>query len=266
MPTSNSSLSAASINSLPPAQRAAFLESLSADEARVIHRDWRAWARPEQLAPDGAWRIWLFLGGRGAGKTRAGAEWILQGVREGRMRRIALVGATYADVRDVMILGESGLLPLARGEGAVFEPSKRRLHWPGGAEAHLFSAEEPDGLRGHQFDGALCDEYAKWREPQVALDMLLMALRVGADPRCVVTTTPRNVAAFKALLAMEGVVTTRATTFDNAANLAPAFIAQMQRHYGGTRLGRQELDAELIEDNEFALGLGALRVAVNKTP
>lgn len=168
---------------MPPAQRAAFLESLSADEARVIHRDWHAWARPEQLAPDGAWRIWLFLGGRGAGKTRAGAEWILQGVREGRMRRIALLGATYADVRDVMILGESGLLPLARSEGAVFEPSKRRLHWPGGAEAHLFSAEEPDGLRGHQFDGALCDEYAKWREPQAALDMLLMALRVGADLR-----------------------------------------------------------------------------------
>jgi phage terminase large subunit-like protein len=157
MPTSNPALSAASINCLPAAQRTAFLESLSADEAAFLERDWRFWARPEQLPPEGAWRIWLFLGGRGAGKTRAGAEWVRDGVREGRMRRVALLGATYADVRDVMILGESGLLPLSRGEGVAFEPSKRRLTWPNGAVAHVFTAEEPDGLRGHQFDGALCD-------------------------------------------------------------------------------------------------------------
>lgn len=230
-----------------------FLKGLSADEAEFLQRDWSFWARPEQLAPEGAWRIWLFLGGRGAGKTRAGAEWIIEGVRAGKMRRVALLGATYADVRDVMILGESGLLTLARGDGAVFEPSKRRLAWPDGAIAHVFTAEEPDGLRGHQFDGAWADEFCKWREPSHALDMLLMGLRIGEDPRCAITTTPRNIAALKTLLATEGIAVTRATTFDNAANLAPAFLDHMRRHYAGTRLGRQELGAELIEDNEFAL-------------
>ena len=238
---------------MPPETRAAFLQSLSADEAEVLHRDWRFWARPEQLPPEGAWRIWLFMGGRGAGKTRAGAEWVLDGVRTGAMRRIALLGATYADVRDVMIAGESGLLPLGRAEGLRYEPSKRQLHWPGGAIAHVFTAEEPDGLRGHQFDGAWCDEFCKWAEPRKSLDMLLMGLRAGENPRAVVTTTPRNIPAFKALLAMEGVAVTRAGTFANAANLAPAFLEQMQRQYAGTRLGRQELDAELIEDNESAL-------------
>jgi len=230
-----------------------FLRGLSADEAEFLQNDWSFWARPEQLAPEGAWRIWLFLGGRGAGKTRAGAEWILEGIRAGKMRRVALLGATYADVRDVMILGESGLLALARGDGAVFEPSKRRLAWPDGATAHVFTAEEPDGLRGHQFDGAWADEFCKWREPGHALDMLLMGLRIGEDPRCTVTTTPRNIAALKTLLATEGIAVTRATTFDNAANLAPAFLDHMRCHYAGTRLGRQELGAELIEDNEFAL-------------
>jgi phage terminase large subunit-like protein len=253
MPNSSKALSAASINSLPAAKRAAFLATLSADEAEYLQRSWEFWARPEQLAPDGAWRIWLFLGGRGAGKTRAGAEWILDGVRTGRMRRIALLGATYADVRDVMILGESGLLPLARGDGVLFEPSKRQLTWPDGAIARIFTAEEPDGLRGHQHDGAWADEFCKWREPSQALDMLLMGLRIGSDPRCVVTTTPRNLPALKSLFAMEGVAVTRATTFDNAAHLAPAFLEHMRRQYAGTRLGRQELDAELIEDNDAAL-------------
>ena len=238
---------------MPQEARAAFLQSLSADEAEILHADWRFWAREEQLAPEGVWRIWLFMGGRGAGKTRAGAEWILEGVRKGAMRRVALVGATYADVRDVMIAGESGLLAQGRGEGVRYEPSKRQVLWPGGAVARAFTAEEPDGLRGHQFDGAWCDEFCKWPEPQTTLDMLLMGLRIGDDPRAIVTTTPRNVPAFKALLAMEGVAVTRAGTFANAANLAPAFLEQMRRQYGGTRLGRQELDAELIEDNESAL-------------
>jgi phage terminase large subunit-like protein len=144
-------------------------------------------------------------------------------------------------------------MALARDDGAVFEPSKRQVIWPGGEAAHVFTAEEPDGLRGHQFDGAWCDEWAKWPEPAYALDMLLMGLRIGEDPRCVITTTPRNTPALKSLLAMEGVAVTHATTFDNAANLAPACLDHMRRHYAGTRLGRQELEAELIEDNEFAL-------------
>jgi phage terminase large subunit-like protein len=119
--------------------------------------------------------------------------------------------------------------------------------------AHVFTAEEPDGLRGHQFDGAWCDEFAKWREPQKTLDMLLMGLRLGADPRLMVTTTPRNIPALKTLLAMQGVTVTRAATYANSANLAPAFLEQMRHLYAGTRLGRQELDAELIEDNDGAL-------------
>ena len=238
---------------MPPESRAAFLESLKADDIAFLSDDWPFWARPEQLAPEGDWRIWLFMGGRGAGKTRAGAEWILDAVRSGAMRRVALVGATYADVRDVMIAGESGLLATGRSDGLRYEPSKRQVHWPDGAMAQAFTAEEPDGLRGHQFSGAWCDEYAKWSEPQKTLDMLLMALRIGSDPRAMVTTTPRNIPAFKALLAMDGVIVTRSNTFANAANLAPGFLEQMRRQYAGTRLGRQELDAELIEDNESAL-------------
>jgi phage terminase large subunit-like protein len=246
-------LSAASINSLPPELRQRFLQSLSPGEAAYLTRRWETWARDEQLPPDGDWRIWLFLGGRGAGKTRAGAEWILSRVREGRMGRIALLGATYADVRDVMILGESGLMALGRDDGLLFEPSKRLLTWPTGEIARIFTAEEPDGLRGHQHDGAWLDEFCKFQEPQLALDMLMMGLRIGEDPRLIVTTTPRNIPALKSLMANEGVVTTRAGTFDNAANLAPAFLEHMRHQYEGTRLGRQELNAEIIEDNEFAL-------------
>ena len=253
IPHSRRTLSASSINCLSPEKRSAFLESLSADEVRALHRDWAFWARDEQLAPVGDWRIWLFLGGRGAGKTRAGAEWILEGVRQGALQRIALVGATYADARDVMVAGQSGLLACGRKEGLRFEPSKRQLHWPSGAIAHMFSAEEPDGVRGHQFDGAWCDEFCKWGAPKETLDMLLMALRLGEDPRCVVTTTPRSIPALKELLALPGVATTRASTFANAANLAPAFLVQMEAQYAGTRLGRQELEAELIEDNDSAL-------------
>ena len=195
----------------------------------------------------------MFLGGRGAGKTRAGAEWVRESVRLGRARSIALVGATYTDVRDVMIEGPSGLATLGRADRIFFEPSKRKLSWPGGAVAHVFTAEEPDGIRGYQFDAAWCDEFAKWRNAEMTMDMLQMALRVGEQPRAVITTTPRNVLALVDLMTAPGTVTTRATTYANAANLAPAFLAQMEAQYKGTRLGRQELDAELIEDNDRAL-------------
>ena len=174
-------------------------------------------------------------------------------VREGRARSIALVGATYDDVRDVMIEGPSGLATLCRGERALFEPSKGRLSWPGGAVAHVFTAEKPHGIRGYEFDAAWCDEFAKWNNAQETMDMLEMALRTGGNPRMVVTTTPRATAAMKALLAKPGLARTHATTRDNAAHLAPAFLAQMEAQYAGTRLGRQELDAELIEDNDRAL-------------
>ena len=244
-------LSADWINALPPADRAALLASLTDEDAALLARDWRFWARAAQLPPDGGWRIWLFLGGRGAGKTRAGAEWIAGEVRAGAMARIGLIGATHADARAVMVEGESGLLSVA--EGLVFEPSNNRLLWPDGAVATLLSAEEPDSFRGHQFDGIWGDEFAKWREPQAALDMALMAMRLGENPRMLLTTTPRNTPALQALLESPGVAVTRSGTADNQANLADGFYDLMQARYGGSVLGRQELDGELIADNEQAL-------------
>lgn len=236
---------------MPPETRQKFLNEISDDEAALLCEDWRFWAREEQLAPRGDWRIWLFLGGRGAGKTRAGAEWIADGVRRGKMRRIALIGATHNDARSVMIEGSSGLLSVS--QSAVFEPSNGRVLWPGGAVATVLSAEEPDSIRGHQFDAAWSDEFCKWSAPQEALDMAMMALRLGRDPRMIITTTPRNIPALTKLIESSGTKLTQSTTRANAANLAPGFIAAMEERYGGTRLGRQELDAELIEDNEKAL-------------
>jgi phage terminase large subunit-like protein len=228
-----------------------FLTELSDDDAARIEADWRTWAREEQRAPKGNWRLWLFLGGRGAGKTRAGAEWIAKGVVDLRMRRIALIGATYRDARAVMIEGESGLLKVA--EGATYEPSNMRVLWPNGAVATVLSAEEPDGIRGHQFDTAWGDEFCKWPEPQAMLDMTLMALRVGQHPQMAITTTPRNIPALKALMEASDLVRTRGTTAANQANLAPGFLEGLQERFGGTRLGRQELDAEIIEDCDTAL-------------
>lgn len=236
---------------MPPAERRTALAELSEEDAALLVRDWRFWARPAQLPPDGDWRIWLFLGGRGAGKTRAGAEWIAGEVRGGRMARIGLIGATHADARAVMAEGESGLLAVV--DGLVFEPSNNRLLWPDGAVATLLSAEEPDSFRGHQFDGIWGDEFTKWREPQAALDMALMAMRLGENPRMLLTTTPRNIPALTALMASPGAVLTRSGTADDRDALAEGFYELMQARYGGSALGRQELDGELIADNEQAL-------------
>ena len=146
---------AGSISLLPQPERRAIFRNLNNDDAALLADDWRFWARDAQLPPEGRWRIWLFLGGRGAGKTRAGAEWIADGVQRGRMRRIGLVGATFHDARSVMIEGESGLL--AASPTAEFEPANRRVKWPGGAVADVISAEEPDYVRGHQFDAVWAD-------------------------------------------------------------------------------------------------------------
>ncbi len=244
--------SAASINSLRPLERNFLLERLTREEAAQFLADgWLRFARDEQLPPPGDWRIWLFLGGRGAGKTRAGAEWIAEGVKRGFMRRIGLAGATFADVRSVMIEGESGLKSVS--PGADFEPSNRRVLWPNGAVAAVVSAEEPDYVRGHQFDTVWADEFCKWSAPQEALDMIVMALRLGQDPRMLITTTPRNIPALKDLLAMPDVVQTKSTTAANAGNLAATFLAGVELRFAGTRLGRQELEAEIIEDNDAAL-------------
>ena len=203
------------------------------------------------MPPDGDWHIWLFLGGRGSGKTRAGAQWIAEGIARGRYSRVALIGATHNDARQVMIEGESGLLRVA--PAARYEPSNNRVLWPCGAMAIVLSAEEPDSIRGHQFEAAWGDEFAKWNNAQAALDMALMSLRLGKNPQLALTSTPRNIAALKTLLEDKTVARTQSATRENEANLAPGFLAAMQSRYGGTRLGRQELEAELIEDNESAL-------------
>jgi predicted phage terminase large subunit-like protein len=221
--------------------------------AQTLLGDWRVWARASQLPPEGDWRIWLLLAGRGFGKTRSGAEWVRAQAESGAASRIALVAPTARDARLVMVEGESGLLAIAPDTmRPVFEPSKRQLTWPNGAIATLFSADEPDRLRGPQFDAAWCDELAAWRYPQ-AWDMLMMALRLGTNPRVVVTTTPKPVKLVRALLASPDCAVTRGGTRDNAGNLAPGFLAAILKQYEGTRLGRQELDAELLEDMPGAL-------------
>jgi phage terminase large subunit-like protein len=167
------------------------------------------------------------------------------------MRRVGIVGTSFHDARSVMIEGESGLLSVS--PAALFEPSNRRILWANGAVADVITADQPDYVRGHQFDAVWADEFCKWPAPQEALDMVLMALRLGRDPRMTITTTPRNIAALKALLAMPDVALTRSSTADNAGNLAPTFLSGLELRFAGTRLGRQELEAELIEDNDAAL-------------
>lgn len=230
-----------------------FLDSLTKPETAVLKHDWPFWAHSGQLPPDGDWNIWLFMGGRGAGKTRAGAEWIRAQVASG-CRRIGLVAPTLNDAREVMIGGPSGLARIGlEEERPRFESSRRRLIWPNGAEGYVFSAEDPDSLRGPQFDTAWADEFAAWSYPQATLDTLRMGLRLGTEPRLVITTTPRPIPALKTLAGQANVAITHAQTEKNAGNLAAGFVAAMQASYGGSLLGRQELDGILIEDPDGAL-------------
>jgi len=244
---------AAQLAALEPDEQRARLDRLDAAQHGRMLDDWEFWARPNQLPPPGDWRVWLLLAGRGFGKTRSGAEFVRARVEAGLASRVALVGPTASDVRDVMIEGESGLLAIS-GEDwrPLYEPSKRRLTWPNGAVALAFSADEPERLRGPQHDLAWCDELASWRYA-AAWDNLLLGLRLGSDPRVVVTTTPKPNKLVRDVLASAGTVVTRGATFDNAANLAPAFLESVVRRYQGTRLGRQELEAELLEDLPGAL-------------
>jgi phage terminase large subunit-like protein len=220
-----------------------------------VRRDWTIAGRQEQKPPAGDWHTWLVMGGRGSGKTRAGAEWV-HGLATGagaKGLRIAMVAETLGDAREVMIDGVSGICRIARKHVPEFETSRRRLVWPTGAMAQIFSSEDPESLRGPQFHFAWCDELAKWRHAEETFDMLQFGLRLGSDPRQLVTTTPRPVPILKRLIADPGTVLARMSTRDNAGNMAPGFIAALESRYGGTRLGRQELDGELIEDRPDAL-------------
>lgn len=239
-----------------------FLGTLPAESLRLLDGDWLHQARADQLPPEvEGWTTWAVIGGRGSGKTRTGAEWVDALARgdpaftSEPVGRIALVGETYLDVRDVMVEGPSGLLGLPdRGSSRpLWSPSRRRLVWGNGAVAFAFSAEDPDALRGPQFGAAWCDEAAKWRHPDATFDMLQFGLRLGARPRNLVTTTPRPVPLIRRLLADPRTVVSRARTRDNAVHLAPDFLERVVGRYAGTRLGRQELDGELICDRPDAL-------------
>lgn len=258
------------IAATPQAQMAAVAVSAAMQRIRAVHqRDpWAKTRRDSQAPPPGDWRTWLVMAGRGFGKTRTGAEWIREEVMAGRMRRVALVAPTAADARDVMVEGESGLLAVCDRYAfrPRYEPSKRRVTFPNGAKAWTYSADEPDRLRGPQHDGAWSDEIAAWTRPD-AWDMLQFGLRLGDNPRQIATTTPRPVRVVKELLAQVEagtVAVTRGSSYDNAANLAPAFIEQIIRRYEGTRLGRQEINADLLDDVPGALwtlaGIDADRV------
>ena len=227
------------------------------DVRRYIKKNWAQFrARPHQLPPDGDWLTWLILGGRGAGKTRAGAEWVrrIATATPPLEGPIALVGETFADTREVMIEGVAGLLTIhGSWERPRWLPSRRLLVWKNGAIAQAFSAEDPEALRGPQFAAAWADEIGKWREGEATWDMLQFGLRLGARPRQVVTTTPRPVPLIRRLLADDGTAVTRMSTRDNVKNLSPAFLSKVVSRYIGTRLGRQELDGELIEGRPDAL-------------
>nr|WP_319235775.1 terminase family protein [Sphingomonas sp.] len=239
---------------LDEARRRAMLEAMAPDERLELLWSWPFWARPAQLAPEGDWRTWLILAGRGFGKTRAGAEWVRAQAERSPEARIALVAATMAEARAVMVEGESGLLSIAPPHRQPrWEPSLHRLRWPNGAQAFLYSAAEPDGLRGAQHHFAWADEIAKWPAGVEAWDNLMMGLRLGRRPRAVATTTPRPVALVRRLTREARVLVTRGGTGDNRAHLSRDFIAAMTANYAGTRLGRQELDGELIDDVAGAL-------------
>lgn len=233
-------------------KQAVALLCLAKAGAKIPSVRWRDIARPDQIAPSGDWRVWLIQAGRGWGKTRTGAEWVREQVERHGKKRIALIGPTAADCRDVMVEGESGILSICHNR-PLYEPSKRRITWPNGAIATTYSADEPERLRGPQHDAAWADEPGAWKYATEAWDMLTFGLRLGEDPRVVATTTPRPIQLIRDLLKSPTTHLTRGSTRDNEANLAPQFMEQIVGKYAGTRLGRQELEGELLDDVPGAL-------------
>ncbi|APE27665.1 DNA-packaging protein [Aurantiacibacter gangjinensis] len=243
-------------------KRGKFLGELSDDENDILESYWPLWARAEQMPPAARWRLWLICAGRGFGKTRAGAEWVRHIAEEHDEARIALVARSIGEARAVMVEGESGILACCDGseDRPFFEPSLRRLTWPSGAQATLYSAGEPESLRGPQHSHAWCDEIAKWDNAGdralTTWDNLQMGLRLGEHPQVLATTTPRAVPLMRRLMGdgSDGdVVVTRGSSYDNAENLPAEFLAAMKRQYGSSALGRQELDGKLLEDVDGAL-------------
>jgi phage terminase large subunit-like protein len=245
---------------LPEAERTALIKQLSTEARARLRYQWDFHGRPAQHPPPGNWLTWLILAGRGFGKTRTGAEWVRRQVcgatpfAPGRYRNIAVIAETAKDARDVMIEGPSGILachPLDFRPD--YEPSKSRITWKNGAVATVYNATEPDQLRGPEHDLAWGDELCKWAYARETYDQMMFGLRQGNPPRCLITTTPRPIPLLKEIVADEATEITKGVTLDNADNLAPSFIRQIQRKYEGTRLGRQELNAEILDDIPGAL-------------
>jgi phage terminase large subunit-like protein len=244
---------------LPSEKKREILEALSAEESEILQFCWEFWARPNQLLPvncschGGMWRTWLILAGRGFGKTRSGAEAARKWAEEASTEYITFAASKALDIRDVMVEGESGILAISPNNfRPKYEPSKRRLTWPNGVKALLLSADEPDTFRGPQHGKAWADELAKWPYPE-AWDQMMFGLRLGVNPQVVVTTTPRPTKLIKDLMMKASTHVTRGTTYENRANLAKAFYEEICAAYEGTRLGRQELHAEILDDNPGAL-------------
>jgi phage terminase large subunit-like protein len=267
---SNRELSRAEqLNTLSPDERAKVLAAFSPEELASLQFEWPFWARKLQLPPPGDWSNWLILAGRGFGKTRTGAEWVRANMcgstplTGGRWRHIAIIAETAADARDVMVGDGKQPSDPSAGSGILqvhpkdflplYEPSKRRLTWPNGAAATLYNATEPQALRGPEHAAAWCDELCKWQYAQETWDMLAFGLRAGTDPRVCITTTPKPTLLLKQIIMDPYTVTTRGSTLDNRANLPPSYIHKLLQKYEGTRLGRQEIDAEILEDIEGAL-------------
>lgn len=247
------------VRDLPDKDYDAWFKRLRDDRYEKLLTDWAWWRRADQCPPAGDWHVWMLLAGRGFGKTRTGAEWVRAFAEATPGARIALVAASLHEARQVMVEGESGLLAIApEARRPDYESSLRRLTWPNGAVATLYSAAEPDSLRGPEHEAAWCDEIAKWPQGEAAWDNLMLTMRIGVRPQVVATTTPRGVPLVRRLINEAGVAVTRGTTASNRLNLSPRWQATMAAIYGGTRLGRQELDGELLEDVEGALWSRAL--------
>lgn len=264
---------ATTLADLPLDERESLLASMTDEDIEALLYDWPSWARPEQLTPEGNWRIWLVMAGRGWGKTRVGAEDVKSYGLEHPNSRIGIVAPTFADARDTCIEGESGLLHvLPKGTIDKWNRSLGELILRNGTRYKLFSADEPERLRGPQHHRMWFDELGAWKYAQQTYDMAMFGLRLGMNPQAVITTTPRPIGLVKDLLKRAGldVVLTKRSTYDNLDNLAPAFLQQIVARYEGTRLGRQELDADILDDVPGALWnraeIDALRVPQSEVP
>ena len=250
------------LRSLPDEEVADILKQLGPKKAEELRHDWGFWARPEQLEPAGNWNTWVALAGRGWGKTRAGAEWVRHRIRSGD-KIVHCVAPTKGDVRRVMVEGDSGLLNVCwsgdetyRGKHIgfpVWSPTNNSLTWENGAKAVFFSAEDPERLRGPQAYSAWCDELCAWRNAQDTWDMMMFGLRLGKHPKVFVTTTPKTTKLIRTILDDEKTTISTGSTYDNAANLADTFLDAVRKTYEGTRLGRQELYAEILDEASGAL-------------